>query len=364
MFAVVQQTITSQQTKTCDSPAEEVALDLNSIAKCSIETTKDETSDIGSRNSKRVSIQVSTRRRVVRKRDAVSGVTTESKSHKMATIKQKASLIGSLDLSTEEVAEKLPFNLVEEIPLFKSCQKSAISEQQKCFKQEIFKHIKRNFEYPRSAYENSVQGRVFAQFVIDKTGAVTDLNIRGPYKGELLEAEAKKIIKRLPKFIPGKHNGKPVKVKYGIPITFKIPGRKPTNIRKATRKQGLNVTLKDEVISFSSVEQIPSFEVCRNVDLSLEDCFNVEITNHIGKHFIYPEEAYNNDIQGKVLVFYVIDKTGHIVNIETKSSNNSEVLENAARKLIEKLPVMKPGRHNGKPANVRHGFPINFVLSD
>lgn len=364
LLVAFQQTITSQESKTCATPKEDIEIDLNSISltKCSIKTTKEKAAP-GDRNSKRVSIQVSTRRRVVRKRDAVSGVANAKKSHKIASIKEKASLIGSLDLSTEEVVDKVPFNLVEEIPLFKSCESKAIAEQQKCFKQEISKHIRRNFEYPKKAYENSVQGRVFAQFVIDKTGAVTDLNIRGPYKGELLEAEAKKIVNRLPKFVPGKHNGKPVKVKYGIPITFKIPGRRPSNVKKVTRKQGLNVVLNEkEIVSFAAVEQIPAFPSCKSIDMSAEDCFNTEISRHINKHFAYPDEAVNENIEGKVIVYFVIDKTGHIVNIKTKAKEGRKSLELATRKLIEKLPKFKPGRHDGEIINVKHSFPINFVL--
>lgn len=225
---VFQQSITSQTNKTCESPIEDPLLELNSISKCSIEENIKEKP---SNAKQKVNINVSTRRRVVRKRDLAKGVSNTGATHKIATISKKASLVGALNLETENVIKNVPFNLVEEIPLFKACEKSPILQQEKCFKKEISNHIRKNFKYPEEAYENSVQGRVYAQFVIDKTGAVTDLRMRGPYQGQLLEQEVKRIIEKLPNFKPGKQSGKIINVKYGLPISFKIPGKKPSNIK-------------------------------------------------------------------------------------------------------------------------------------
>ena len=58
--------------------------------------------------------------------------------------------------------------------------------------------------------------------VIDKDGSITNVQARGPKGGELLEKEALRVISKLPKFKPGMQRGKPVKVKYSQPITFKL----------------------------------------------------------------------------------------------------------------------------------------------
>lgn len=233
VIVVFQQSITAQSQETCDNSVVDPLLDFNSIEKCSIDELKNETNSNASRKTRKTSIEVSSKRsRVVRKRNTATTVSNTSASHKIANLKQKASLVSSLDINSEEILENVPFSLVEEIPLFKGCEKSAIMEQDKCFKENISNHIRKNFRYPESAYNKSIQGRVYIQFVIDKFGFVNDLLVRGPYKGELLEKEATRIIKKLPKFKPGKHNGKEVKVKYGLPITFKIPGKKASNIKK------------------------------------------------------------------------------------------------------------------------------------
>ena len=65
-----------------------------------------------------------------------------------------------------------------------------------------------------------IQGRVFVQFVIDKDGSIVGVRTRGPDKN--LEKEAQRIIGKLPKMTPGKQRGRPVRVPFSIPITFKL----------------------------------------------------------------------------------------------------------------------------------------------
>jgi len=343
------------QEKTCDTNQDEPLLDLNSITKCTVE----ETSEPSALNKKQVNIQVTARKRVVRKRESVTGLSGNTNARKVASLKEKASMIGALDLSKEEVIENVPFSLVEEIPLFKSCEKAAFYEQEKCFKEEISKHIVRNFQYPESAYDDNIQGRVYAQFVIDRTGTVTNLSLRGPYKGELLEKEAARIINKLPKFIPGKHHGKAVKVKYGIPISFKIPGKKPSNIKKKIIKAA-PVKSSVETVSFNAVEVIPNFSKCTGDNTV--DCFNAKLMNYVNGNLYYPTEAYEKRIQGKIYTKFVIDTQGNVINVQAKGPQGCEILEEAAVKLFQGLPKFSPGKRNGKLVNVEHTFPLDFKL--
>ena len=69
--------------------------------------------------------------------------------------------------------------------------------------------------------ENNITGRVFVSFVVDKTGKVSNVKIlRGVDK--YLDAEAVRVVSSLPRFKPGKQRGKPVKVQYNVPISFKL----------------------------------------------------------------------------------------------------------------------------------------------
>lgn len=362
VFVAFQQTIVSQAKETCDEPEDELALDLSSITKCTVEDSKDETSALSSRNSKRVTIQVSSRRRVIRKRSAASSVSSISANKKLEKIKKNTSLVGSLDLASKNTVEKLPFNFVEEKPSFKSCEDVPLKQQARCFKLEIQKHVKDNFKYPTRSYNKSIQGVVRAQFVIDQSGEISDIITRGPVQGEELEAEAKRIINKLPKLNPGKMGGTPIKVKYGVSINFKIPGKKPSNVaRKAKR----NVVL-DNVVNFATVQQIPLFKSCGSKSNNEKlDCFNKEMVRHVQNYFAYPQKAAEKNIEGKVYVYFVIDKDGNVANITTRTSTkNGKLLEDASKVLIGKLPKFIPGKHNGKTTNVKYALPINYTLED
>ncbi|MEK9787637.1 MAG: energy transducer TonB [Flavobacteriaceae bacterium] len=86
--------------------------------------------------------------------------------------------------------------------------------------EQINKHVKKHFRYPEIAQEMGIQGRVLTTFIIDKDGTITNIQMRGPDKN--LEVEAKRIISLLPQMIPGKQRGRPVRVPFSIPITFRL----------------------------------------------------------------------------------------------------------------------------------------------
>ena len=124
-------------------------------------------------------------------------------------------------LVEEEFEEiDVPFAIIEDAPLFPGCERVQKSEQKKCFQEQIQKHINRNFRYPEIAQEMGIQGRVFVIFVISTDGSITNIQTRGPDKN--LEKEASRIIEKLPKMIPGKQRGRPVRVPFSIPIVFKL----------------------------------------------------------------------------------------------------------------------------------------------
>ena len=124
--------------------------------------------------------------------------------------------------TTSKEKNEVPFAVVEEIPRFPECENLSKEEAKECFNYNMYKHIMENFTYPKEAEEKKIEGRVSVQFIIDKEGNIRDVVTRGPANGELLEVEAKRIVSLLPKFIPAKHKGKAVNIKYGLPITFKL----------------------------------------------------------------------------------------------------------------------------------------------
>jgi len=109
---------------------------------------------------------------------------------------------------------------IQEIPLFPDCKRGNEQKARLCFQKKMQNHISHNFRNPKVALKKGLQGKVDIIFVINKEGIIENLRVKAPYKP--LEDEAIRIIKLLPKLEPGLRNGKPVRVPYSIPITFRL----------------------------------------------------------------------------------------------------------------------------------------------
>ena len=82
--------------------------------------------------------------------------------------------------------------------------------------------INKNLKYPESAIKAEIQGKVMLRFVVTKTGEVEKVQIIRSLQPDC-DKEAIRVVKTLPKFIPGTYSGKPVDVWYNLPVTFKLP---------------------------------------------------------------------------------------------------------------------------------------------
>ena len=129
-------------------------------------------------------------------------------------------VVEEVEVLEEEVDVDVPFAIIEDVPLFPGCERVPKSDRRKCFQEQIQKHISKNFRYPEIAQEMGIQGRVFVQFMIGKDGNISGIRTRGPDKN--LEKEASRIISKLPRMTPGKQRGRPVRVPFSIPITFRL----------------------------------------------------------------------------------------------------------------------------------------------
>lgn len=115
--------------------------------------------------------------------------------------------------------EDYPFSLVDEVPRFE-VDKDLPNDQEllkRRFKENMDKHTRENKRHPQHI---EITGRVYVRFRIDTSGYVTVTGVRGSDK--LLEAEAQRVIEKLPRLIPAKHNEKIVNTIYHYPILFKL----------------------------------------------------------------------------------------------------------------------------------------------
>ena len=82
-------------------------------------------------------------------------------------------------------------------------------------------YLARNIRYPANAKNDLIEGRVILQFIVDKKGRLSDIKVVKsvePY----LDAEAVRVVKSMPRWNPGMQNGKAVKVRYTLPVTFRL----------------------------------------------------------------------------------------------------------------------------------------------
>ena len=111
-----------------------------------------------------------------------------------------------VEAKTEEI-----FKSVEQMPQFPGGEAA------------LMKFLASHINYPPMAAENNVQGKVIVQFVVDKTGKVGEVKVVRNVDKDL-DNEAIRVCKALPKFTPGRQNGRPVSVWYTLPIQFKLQG--------------------------------------------------------------------------------------------------------------------------------------------
>ena len=85
----------------------------------------------------------------------------------------------------------------------------------------MLKYLMENIKYPEQAMKEGIQGRVTVRFIVEKDGSISDVK---PVLSvhPLLNKEAVRVVKSMPKWSPGKQNGKPVRVRFNVPVMFKL----------------------------------------------------------------------------------------------------------------------------------------------
>lgn len=276
-------------------------------------------------------------------------------------------------VNSNENQEILSYNKVDVIPIFENCKKEKRELQRDCVVNFINSHIEKNLKYPEEAKKVNIESKVFCTFTIDENGKVTVTEAKGQPTSfkKAFENEAIRVLNLLPKFIPAKHNNQIVKVQAQYTVEFKLENSGIIRVNEIVESYPVSVTAEsyeeylDEAVPFAVVEQIPLFEVCKNVEKKDQmNCFQEEISKHIKKELKYPKEAKKNKVEDRVVTVFEIDKQGKVINIHVRGRKSEYQLlfEAEAKRIIEALPQFSPGLQRGKPVVVKYGIPISFTL--
>lgn len=112
-------------------------------------------------------------------------------------------------IAQEKPVEEKVFDVVEQMPQFPGGDAA------------LFEYLSNHIKYPTIAEENGVQGRVIVTFVVERDGSITDVKVVKSVDPSL-DREASRVVKGMPRWIPGKQNGSAVRVKYTVPVTFRL----------------------------------------------------------------------------------------------------------------------------------------------
>jgi TonB family protein len=189
------------------------------------------------------------------------------------------------------------------------------------------KYLSENLHYPDSARMKGIEGKVFLKFVVNEDGRISDCTVLKGIGGGCDE-EALRVGKAMPAWKPGMKDGKAEKVWTSFPVQFKLKR-------------------EDDGRVYNYVEQMPKM--------------NFDYNKYIAEHLRYPDSALRNNIEGKVLVRFVVNENGTVSDLMLLSNVRGGCNKEALR-LIQNMPAWTPGKQNGNPVKVLFNLPVEFNL--
>lgn len=214
----------------------------------------------------------------------------------------------------------------------------------------LMKYLTDNIRYPEAAKKAGIQGRVTVQFVVDKDGSIKNVRtLRGVNSD--LDAEAIRVIQSMPKWKPGTQKGEPVKVKYTVPVMFRIP----TAPVDANIGETVVVSKNEPAASvtgdvYEVVDKMPEFPGGM-----------VGLMQYLSKNIKYPADARTKGKEGRVIVSVIINTKGKATN-PTIIKSVDPSLDAEALRVAGTMPDWEAGTKDGIPVNVKYTFPVNFSL--
>ena len=140
---------------------------------------------------------------------AANGGKCETAEQNYTNARNRKPVVAPVITETKVVEEPKVFNVVEQMPEFPGGDGA------------LFSFIQNNIQYPSMERDNDIQGKVIVGFVVMEDGAIADVSIKRAVSPGL-DKEAARVVRLLPKFKPGKQQGKAVRVNYVLPIVFKL----------------------------------------------------------------------------------------------------------------------------------------------
>ena len=246
-------------------------------------------------------------------------------------MESQGEVLKAKEVIAREVEEEKVFDVVEQMPEFQGGP------------QALFTWLSQNVKYPAIAEENGVEGRVIVTFVVERDGSIADVRVVKSVDPSL-DKEAVRVVKSMPRWIPGKHKGSAVRVKYTVPVTFKLSGE--AEIERMKNNQ--NVAVKKRTTEFP---KFPGGKEAQN--------------EWILKNLKYPKESKNLK-QFTVAMNCYVEVDGSLTDVRVASRGlHDDGIDPAfgkeAIRVIESMPRWIPGQINGKNVRMQTKIFVTFT---
>lgn len=274
-----------------------------------------------------------------------------------------ASIADTSDPKIEEV-----FKVVEEMPRFPGCEEQDLSayEKRQCSNRKLLEFIYEEIKYPEEARKNEVSGMAVVQFIVEKNGSVSNVQaIRNIGSG--CGAEAVRVVERMNergiRWIPGKQNGKKVRVQFNLPVSFKL-NEEESKVKPDFEK--IDREKKDPNYVFKDVETPAFIKECSNKNSSIrerQECTKEAIARAKKKYNDFLQSPRKEDLKGITVVEFIIEKDG----FTSHEKIIKPLCEDCDKEALRQIRLMNkedlnwvPGKVDGKPVRSVYVISIPF----
>lgn len=238
--------------------------------------------------------------------------------------------------------------------------------------------VGKNLVYPEGAMKRGEKGRVTVSFIIDEKGKVTEEKIERGVSADL-DAEALRVISIMPDWKPGTKDGKPVRVRYILPVTFKLPD--PVVNGNSTQQGKESDPVANQGSSGdSSLDQLAnlvlkaksntaSSDISTKIPLELFDTKpvypggDIALSEFVRKNIQYPLEAMKKGISGRVTVSFFVESDGKVTTPAIEKGVSPEIDAEALR-IVSCMPDWKPATSGGKAIKMKQMLFMTFAIPD
>ena len=216
------------------------------------------------------------------------------------------------------------YQIVEQMPMFPG---GDLALQQ---------YLQKNFTYPEEAIKQEMQGLGVYSFVVNKDGSLSDLSVLKPV-GEALDQESLRLLKAMPLWVPGKINGRIVRVKFTLPLRFTVADKQISLRNAPTVTKG-----------YATVTRNPQFPGGQPA-----------LEKFLADNLKYSKTLRKKGIEGVVVVKVQVTESGALQN-PTIQNSLDPALDAEAIRLVNAMPAWEPARFGERNVAVPFYIPIRF----